>query len=98
MTGSPSRLNEPIVARDCSVMRGLFSSFTFSRTSTSDPVSLTSSTLPTSTPATRTTAPLFRPLTSGNFVISLYCSHEKPALPADRDDEHHRHARWRRRQ
>ena len=37
MIGSPSRLSEPIDARDWSVMRDLFSSFTFSRTSTSDP-------------------------------------------------------------
>ena len=70
MTGSPSRLSDPIDARDSDVMRCCMSSFTESVTCTAAPENSTSVTLPTSTPATRTIAPLFSPCTLSNFVLS----------------------------
>ncbi len=69
MTGSPRRLNEPIDARDSVVIRDCISFFTASLTSTSEPENWRSSTLPTSTPATRITAPALRPCTSGKWVF-----------------------------
>src|SRR5262245_57851946 len=40
-----------------------------------------SSTFPTSTPATRTTAPFFRPCTLVKRVLSRYCCQKKPPVP-----------------
>jgi hypothetical protein len=61
MSGSPSRLIEPIDARESVVTRDRFSFLIDSRTSTPAPDSSTFVTFPTSTPAMRTIAPLLRP-------------------------------------
>src|SRR4051794_4270171 len=81
MTGSPSRLSDPIEARESLVIRACISFLIPSTTSTSDPAKSTVVTLPISTPATRTTAPVFSPCTSGKRVFSVYCCQKKPAWP-----------------
>ena len=70
MIGSPSRLSDPIDARESVVTRDCISSRIDSRTSTAGPANPTFVTFPTSTPATRTIAPLLRPCTLSNFVLS----------------------------
>ncbi len=69
MAVSPSRLIEPIIALDCSVILSWTSSDTSMVTSTWAPTNWTSLTWPTSTPASRTTAPALRPWTFGKRVF-----------------------------
>jgi hypothetical protein len=63
------------------VTRGWFSSLIERTTSTPVPFNLTSVTLPTSTPATLTIAPLFRPWTLSNDVFRVYRCQAKPLAP-----------------
>ena len=81
MTGSPSRLSEPIVARDWSVMRGLFSSFTSSRTSTSAPDSWTSVDLADLDAGDADHGAALQALDVGKLRLQLVPLPGEPALP-----------------
>src|SRR4029079_4009683 len=67
--------------RESVVIRALFSFLIDSSTATPAPESSTFVTLPTSTPAIRTRAPLFSPCTLSNVVFSSYRSQAKPLAP-----------------
>jgi hypothetical protein len=66
---SPSSDTDPRVANEVVVIRGRFSFSTSITTSTRSPTNSTPVTDPTSTPATRTGAPSFKPATSGKTVL-----------------------------